>query len=364
MVVVVGAPAGTDSATRTQLEGQEGLSLRLQRLIPMEPAAVVLLFGPGAGERLYGQFAPELMRSMSLAGRGAEPPPDAQRPVPMIVLGRLDQAAALLPAQWPRDTRAQALPARFVGRAVTERRPATGYNVVAVLRGRDARLASTYVALGAHHDHIGVLAPTAGDSIANGADDDGSGTVALLGVARSLAVGTHPRRSVLFVWHTAEEKGLLGSRHFTTRPTVPIDSIVAMFNADMIGRDGASTEEGAIDARAGDRLFIVGPGAAPNNQSRALGALVDSVNAAMVRPFALDREWDTPTHPERIYYRSDHFNYAEKGVPVVFLTTGLHADYHRVDDEVGKISFEKLARVATLLRDAALAVGNRATRPR
>jgi Zn-dependent M28 family amino/carboxypeptidase len=132
----------------------------------------------------------------------------------------------------------------------------------------------------------------------------------------------------------------------------------------MIGRDAGPTEHSSPPANAENLLFIVGPAAAPNNQSHVLGQIVDSVNAAEPRPFAFDREWDTPTHPERIYYRSDHYNYAKKGVPIVFLTSGLHEDYHKVTDEPSRIDYLKLARVATLLHDIAVAVANRRTRPR
>jgi Zn-dependent M28 family amino/carboxypeptidase len=185
----------------------------------------------------------------------------------------------------------------------------------------------------------------------------------LLEIARSLA-GASPRplRSTLFVWHAAEEKGLLGSAHFTDRPTVPLDSIVAQINADMIGRNGSTTEDGPPgDQRS---LFIIGPSAAPNNQSRALGQIVDSVNARQPVPFVFNREWDSPTHPERIYFRSDHYNYAKKGIPIVFLTDGLHADYHKVSDEAAKIDYTKLGRAARLIHDVTVAVGNRRTRPR
>ena len=156
------------------------------------------------------------------------------------------------------------------------------------------------------------------------------------------------------------------SEHFAANPTVPIDSIVAMINADMIGRNGGATEDFASRgiAPSPDRLYIVGPGAAPNGQSRVLGTIVDSVNARQPRPFTLDREWDTEAHPERIYFRSDHYNYAQRGVPVVFFTTGLHEDYHKVSDEVEKIDFDKLARVSTLIRDVTTALANRPTRPR
>jgi Zn-dependent M28 family amino/carboxypeptidase len=154
------------------------------------------------------------------------------------------------------------------------------------------------------------------------------------------------------VWHIGEELGLFGSSWFTAHPTVPIDSIVAQINADMVGRNNA------------DSLYVVGPGAAPNGQSRVLGQVLDSVNVLQSRPFALNREWDTTEHPERIYYRSDHFNYASKGIPIVFLTTGLHPQYHQVTDEPQLIDYAKLARVATLMRDVGVALAQRTTRPK
>jgi Zn-dependent M28 family amino/carboxypeptidase len=134
--------------------------------------------------------------------------------------------------------------------------------------------------------------------------------------------------------------------------TVPIDSIVAQLNADMIGRNAASV------------LYTVGPRAAPNHQSRRLGAVVDSVNAAESLPFVINHEWDSATHPEHIYERSDHFSYARKGIPIVFFTTGMHEDYHMPGDEPSKIDYEKMARVARLIRDVAVTVGNSAQRPR
>jgi Zn-dependent M28 family amino/carboxypeptidase len=238
----------------------------------------------------------------------------------------------------------------------------TAVNVVGVVRGRDPALRSTYVAFGAHYDHIGVQAPggipgteagaTAVDSIANGADDDGSGSVTLLALARAFQQGPRPRRSVLFVWHVGEEQGLLGSDYFAAHPTVPLDSVVAQLNADMIGRN------------APDSLFVVGPRAAPKGQSRRLGEIVDSVNATLRPPFAINREWDSPTHPEQIYYRSDHYSYARRGVPIVFLTSGLHEDYHRVSDEAAKIDYDKLARVGRLLLEVGRAVGDGAERPK
>jgi Zn-dependent M28 family amino/carboxypeptidase len=164
--------------------------------------------------------------------------------------------------------------------------------------------------------------------------------------------GPRPRRSALFVWHIGEEKGLFGSEAFTDKPTVPLDSVVAQLNADMIGRN------------ATDSLYIVGPGAAPNGQSSVVGSVVDSVNTASPAPFTFNREWDTTTHPERIYFRSDHFNYARKGIPIVFLTTGLHPQYHQVTDEAALIDYTKMARIGDLMYRTGLALGNRPTRPK
>lgn len=364
VVVVNGAPAGTDSATRKQLESQDGIGLRLQGILPQRPAAVIVLM-TGQGETFYQQLAPEVLRTVS-AANPAPPTDDSQRQLPMLLLGVARPGSPLLPAGWPSDTRARVLTGRrFSGRVQASRDPFTAQNVVAVIRGSDPALSRTYVALGAHYDHIGIQPPVAGDSIANGADDDGSGSVALLEIARSLAgAPVKPLRSTLFVWHAAEEKGLLGSAAFTDRPTVPIDSIVAQINADMIGRNGGATEGAPIPAGSERLLFIVGPSAAPNNQSRVLGQIVDSVNARQPAPFTFNREWDSPTHPERIYFRSDHYNYAKKGIPIVFFTDGLHPDYHKVTDEPQKIDYVKLGRVSRLMHDVVVAVGNRRTRPR
>jgi hypothetical protein len=364
VVVVNGAPAGVDSATRRQLESQDGISARLQAILPYRPAALVILM-TGQGESFYRQLAPEVLRTVS-AATPSPPTDDAQRPFPMLLLGVAQAGSPLLPPGWPSDDRARALPERrFAGRVELRRDPFTSHNVVAIVRGSDPALSRTYVALGAHYDHIGVQRGTAGDSIANGADDDASGTAALLAVARSLAAAPQrPLRSALFVFHTAEEKGLLGSAHFAERPTVPIDSIVAQINADMIGRNGAASADAPIPAGSNNTVFIVGPAAAEKGQNRVLGQIVDSVNARQTTPFTFNREWDSATHPERIYFRSDHYSYATKGIPVVFFTTGLHADYHKVSDEASRIDFAKLARVATLMRDVTVAVGNRRARPR
>jgi hypothetical protein len=352
VVVINGAPAGTDSARRVQLEGQGAISERIAKILPQRPAAMIVLL-TGKGSELFEQSAPQIMRAVTLRTNAPEVP-ESERQIPMIMLGVPVVGSPLLPAGWPADDRAQVLSGRrLTARIEQVKSPITGYNVAAIVRGSDPALNQTYVAFGAHYDHIGVVKPTAGDSIANGADDDGSGTTALLAIARVMQQApVKPRRSVLFVWHVGEEKGLLGSSYFTDHPTVPIDSIVAQINADMIGRNADSL------------LYVVGPLAAPNGQSKRLGAIVDSVNASMSPPFAINREWDSATHPEHIYERSDHFNYARKGIPIVFLTSGLHDDYHKVSDEPRKIDFAKMARVTRLMVETGRAVANSPRRPR
>jgi hypothetical protein len=352
VVVINGAPAGTDSARREQLESQAAISERLARILPQNPAAVIVLLA-GKGTELFEQSVPQLERAVALRTNAPEVP-ERDRIIPMIMLGVPSVGSPLLPTGWPADDRAQILRGRRLSARVEQvKTPITGFNVVASVRGSDPALRTTYVAYGAHYDHVGILNPVAGDSIANGADDDGSGSMALLAIARVMQQApVKPRRSMLFVWHVGEEKGLLGSSWFTEHPTVPIDSIVAQINADMIGRNADSL------------LYVVGPIAAPNNQSKRLGAIVDSVNAARARPFTIDREWDSPTHPEHIYERSDHYNYARKGIPIVFLTTGLHGDYHKVSDEPQKIEYDKMARVARLMVEIGRAVANSPHRPR
>ncbi len=349
VVVIAGTvPAGLDSARRKQMESPDAIFARLGAAIGRGPAAVVLLLPDSVYRLAASQFSTqqiELARAPAAAG--------AARPLPMVAVGRLTSDSPLVPRGWPSSDGALLAPAtRFSAAVRVSSTDFNGYNVVGIVRGSDAALRNTFVAYGAHYDHVGIQAPVNGDSIANGADDDGSGSVMLLALARAFHQGPRPRRSVLFVWHVGEEKGLFGSEAFTAAPSVPLDSIVAQLNADMVGRNGP------------DSLYIVGPGAAPNGQSSVLGAVMDSVNAAGPTRFAFNREWDTTTHPERIYYRSDHFNYARKGIPIVFLTTGLHPQYHQVSDEAALIDYGKMERIASLMYRAGVALGNRPTRPK
>jgi hypothetical protein len=234
-------------------------------------------------------------------------------------------------------------------------------NIVAVLKGTESKLKDEYVAFGAHYDHVGLrFEPVNGDSIYNGADDDGSGTVGLLAMAEAFAAGPKPKRSLLFVWHTGEEKGLWGSKYFTQYPTVPLSNIVTQLNIDMIGRSKPDTGDASRndDYSGPNEIFSIGS----NMMSSELGALNETVNASLYK-LKLNYKFDDPADPNRLFYRSDHYNYAKNGVPIVFYFDGLHEDYHRVTDEVGKIDFQKLTAVTRTIYALGWKIANLPKRP-
>ncbi len=234
-------------------------------------------------------------------------------------------------------------------------------NVVAIWEGGDPVLKSEYVALGAHYDHVGSGCPPVGnDRICNGADDDGSGTTALLAMAEALAKApARPKRSVLFVWHCGEEKGLWGSRYFTEYPTVPLDHVVAQINIDMIGR---SKKEGDTNPRNSE---LTGPNAiyliGSTMMSTELGELVNAVNKSYLN-LTFDTRYDAPTDPNRFFFRSDHYNYARKGIPIIFFFDGVHEDYHRAGDTADKIDYQKMEKVARTIYMTAWEIANRPAR--
>ncbi len=276
--------------------------------------------------------------------------------------------------------------------------PAPAYNVVAMITGSDAKLKGEYVAIGAHNDHVGYnrapvdhdslrafqraawtmagayaglpplnaaqrasihinvdslhrLRPARRDSIANGADDDGTGSMAVLEIAENLAKSkVRPKRSILFVWHTGEEKGLLGSQWISNHFPVSRDSIVAQINIDMIGRGDS------VDVKGGGPTYVGVVGA--KRLSTMLGTTVDSIATSYRTPLALDYRLDADGHPENIYCRSDHYHYARLGIPVAFFFTGLHGDYHQVTDEPQYIDYAHYSLLTNYIRDVLVTVGN------
>lgn len=234
-------------------------------------------------------------------------------------------------------------------------------NVVAGVEGKDSTLKNEYVAVGAHYDHLGMRRTGTGDLIFNGADDDGSGTVSVLELAHAFATGPKPKRSIIFVWHCGEEKGLWGSDYFTNHPTVPITSIVAQLNIDMIGRsrkDGDTKEANKV-LTGPNAIYLVGT----TRMSSELGAEAKDVNKKLYN-LKYDFLYDDLNNPERIFFRSDHYNYAVHGIPILFWFDGVHEDYHRVSDEVAKIDFQKMEKVARTVYATAWDVANRKNRPK
>ena len=269
-------------------------------------------------------------------------------------------------------------------------------NVIAILPGSDPKLRGQYVSIGAHSDHDGVGAavdhdslyafyhivrPNGADdgdkqataedvpkiaalldslrktrsarrdSIFNGADDDASGSMGLLEVAEAFAAAREkPRRSILFIWHVAEEQGMVGSRYFTDNPTVPRDSIVANINIDMIGRGSAA------DVAGGGPGYLQLIGA--RRLSTELGDIVEAEGRKFTPAFRFDYQFDANGHPQQFYCRSDHYMYARFGIPVVFMSTGGHAEYHQVTDEPQYLDYGQLARVSQLVYNTAKTIAD------
>ncbi|MEZ4457898.1 MAG: M28 family peptidase, partial [Gemmatimonadales bacterium] len=281
-------------------------------------------------------------------------------------------------------------------------------NVVAILPGSDPALRGEYVAIGAHSDHVGfsdepvdhdsirifnhIVRPGGAedqgrqasrvqqarvnaelaawrtahpgtarlDSISNGADDDGSGSMSVLEIAEKFATASErPKRSLLFVWHVGEEEGLYGSKYFTDHPTVPRDSIVAQLNIDMVGRGDiwdvtGATKDGAPLRGNPDYLQLVGS----RRLSAELGDLAETVNQEGGHALSFDYAMDANGHPMNIYCRSDHDSYARYGIPVIFFTTGGHSDYHQVTDEPQYINYDHMSRVDRFIADLLGRVAN------
>ncbi len=235
-------------------------------------------------------------------------------------------------------------------------------NVVAIWEGSDPLLKNEYVAIGAHYDHVGICRPAAADSICNGADDDGSGTTAMLAIAEALAKApTRPKRSILFVWHTGEEKGLWGSRYFTEYPTVPINQIVTQLNMDMIGRSkqAGDTNPRNNNLTGPNDIYVIGS----TMMSTELGEILETVNQSYLN-LGFNRKYDDPKDPERFFYRSDHYNYARKGIPIIFFFDGVHEDYHQPGDSPEKIDYQKMEKVTRTVYMTMWEVATRPTRPK
>ena len=217
----------------------------------------------------------------------------------------------------------------------------TVQNVIGYLPGNDPVLKNEVVGIGCHYDHVGIR----NGSVYPGADDNGSGTVAVMEVAKALAINKNNKRSIVFIFHTAEEKGLLGSKYLTQNLGV-VENMVSYINLDMIGR-------GATDS-----IYSIGS----DKLSTELHDIVEEINRRSVN-MAFDYKFDDDNDPERLYYRSDHYQYALKNIPVVFFFDWMNEDYHQPTDTADKINFRKLANLSELSYQIMLDLANRDEKP-
>ena len=235
---------------------------------------------------------------------------------------------------------------------VVEKKVTPTQNVVGILQGTDPKLKEEYVAFSAHYDH---LETNAKGQIYPGADDDGSGTSAVLDIAKAMSMQP-PRRSVLIIFHAGEELGLLGSEYNTDySPVVPLDKLQVDLNIDMIGRSkpAGDTQEADAHLTGPHTIYLVGA----DRISQELNQISERTNADYQK-LKIDYYYNDPRNPERIYFRSDHWNYAKHGVPIIFYFDGTHVDYHQPTDTVDKIDFNKMTQVARLVYETGWRVAN------
>lgn len=251
---------------------------------------------------------------------------------------KLEKSGKLKPVTFPVDL------ALTQDKTVTE---LVGENVLGFVEGRDPKLKDEVLVISAHYDHIGKR----GDNVFNGADDNGSGTSTVLEVAEAFVeatkMGKGPRRSVLFLLVSGEEKGLLGSEYYASHPLFPLENTIADINVDMVGR--------VDDAHLDDPYYIYVIG------SDRLSTELHDINERMNKQYTeleLDYTYNAESDPNRYYYRSDHYNFAVKGIPSVFFFNGTHADYHQASDTIEKINFEKMERIGRLVFHTAWQLAN------
>jgi hypothetical protein len=219
-------------------------------------------------------------------------------------------------------------------------------NVIGIVEGTDKK--NEYVVLTAHYDHLGKR----GNVIYNGADDDGSGTVSVIEMAEAFAEakkkGKGPRRTIVFMTVSGEEKGLWGSEYYGDHPLFPLEKTTVNLNTDMVGRIDPSYKGDSLNY-----VFVIGE----DKLSSDLMKITDSINQHT--KMELDRRYNDPKDPNRFYYRSDHYNFAKKGVPIIFYFNGVHKDYHRESDTVEKINFDVMEKRVRLIFTTAWVMANR-----
>jgi Zn-dependent M28 family amino/carboxypeptidase len=220
-------------------------------------------------------------------------------------------------------------------------------NVLAFLEGEDPELKSEIVVISAHYDHVGII----NGEIHNGADDDGSGTVSVMEMARAFVQakkeGHGSKRSILFLHVSGEEKGLLGSEWYSDHPVYPLVNTVCDLNVDMVGRKDADHQDGRY-------IYLIGS----DKLSTELHQISEEANKKYTQ-LQLDYTYNDPNDPNQFYYRSDHYNFAKHNIPVIFYFSGVHEDYHKPGDDPEKIMYDKMAEIGKLVFHTAWEVANR-----
>lgn len=355
----------TSQGTRTTINTPEyravrqGITVQGQAL-SRRGAAAVIIVADSIGETLFDAVAKLQSRGAYTVIGGANRFAPAGRAGGGTGAGRGGRAGA----EGAAPPQAQNAPVLFAHRsALTQLREdgqgaeihlrsesfdAPSVNIIGVVRGTDPVLRNEYVVFSSHQDHDGVRFAVAGDSIWNGADDNGSTSVALLAIARAW-VRQPSKRSALFIYHGAEERGLLGSLWHAAHPVVPLSAMAAVLNGDMIGRNHPDTAS----------LLGIQP---PHRNSAALVQMALDANGRTGR-FVLDSLWDRPSHVEGWYFRSDHVPYARLNVPAVFFSTNLHDDYHTPRDNPDRIDYAKLTRMTQWMYLTGWIVANTRQRP-
>jgi len=349
VLVVGGTPADVDTS-------------RLATNEQGEPAArahgavgeLIISLRANAANRKPGDPPPPVRESVRL-----DKPNDVRLPAVVLTPALADKLLAQLDTNYEafRAKRGAGFTSRpldaFAKLNITINETRTGtQNVVGILDGTDTKLKSEYVTLSAHYDH---LKTNAAGEIYPGADDDGSGTSSVLAIARALSLKP-PKRSVLVIFHAGEELGLLGSQYNTdVAPVVPLENTVVDLNIDMIGRSRLEGDDNKADEQLTDANTIYPIGA--DRISSELNNIEEQTNNDFEK-LKLDYTLNDPKHPDRIYFRSDHWNYAKHGIPIIFFFDGVHVDYHKPTDTIDKIDFTKMSRVARLVYEIAWRVAN------
>lgn len=354
--VLVGGPVSPESAAQLDVRGKIVLlpfgaaalaKPEIERgariLYNQGPKALLLL--ADLDSAAFRKKIPGRARERIVVGGGGDEPPALEVSTPHVAQALEAAGIDLSAARSARSTGAREVPGLAVRIDLRDSviSALSAPNTVGILEGGDPKLKHEYIVYSAHMDHIGIT-PSRADSINNGADDNASGTAGVIELAEAFSrAGARPKRSIIFLTVSGEEKGLWGSNYFVSHPAVPLERIVANINMDMIGRNWRDT------------IVAIG------QEHSDLGATLARVNAAHpeLGMTAIDDLWPE----ERFYFRSDHYNFARKGVPALFFFNGVHDDYHEVTDSPEKIDSEKQSRVLRLLFYLGQEVANAPRRP-